>query len=119
MLEDDEASGSGSGNGQSDALDASELCMVGDRLLTDIVFGNLHGMLTVHCLPLCSGDENKGDNKIASIVRTFENKFMFGGSLGAMTRKRTIPHAKWAGEKDCPLILVDDILDVDDIPAVN
>eukprot|EP00565_Helicotheca_tamesis_P005363 CAMPEP_0185734822 /NCGR_PEP_ID=MMETSP1171-20130828/23553_1 /TAXON_ID=374046 /ORGANISM="Helicotheca tamensis, Strain CCMP826" /LENGTH=155 /DNA_ID=CAMNT_0028404925 /DNA_START=201 /DNA_END=664 /DNA_ORIENTATION=+ len=27
--------------------DASELCMVGDRLLTDVVFGNLYGMLTV------------------------------------------------------------------------
>eukprot|EP01083_Nonionella_stella_P082030 226360_1 len=119
----EDAEGNGNGieneNGQSDALDASELCMVGDRLLTDIVFGNLHGMLTVHCLPLCSGDENKGDNKIASIVRTVENKFMFGGSLGSMTRKRTIPHVKWAGEKDCPLILVDDILDIDDIPAVN
>jgi predicted HAD superfamily phosphohydrolase YqeG len=23
------------------------LCMVGDRALTDVVFGNLHGMLTV------------------------------------------------------------------------
>ena len=26
------------------------LCAVGDRLLTDIMFGNLHGMLTVHVL---------------------------------------------------------------------
>ncbi len=88
-------------------INASELCMVGDRLLTDVVFGNLHGMLTVHCLPLCSGSDNKGDNKIASMVRTVENKYMFHSMLGSMTRKRTIPHARWVGEDGCPLILVD------------
>jgi phosphatidylglycerophosphatase GEP4 len=27
---------------------ADRLCVIGDRLLTDVVFGNLHGMLTVH-----------------------------------------------------------------------
>jgi phosphatidylglycerophosphatase GEP4 len=27
---------------------ARDLCVIGDRLLTDVVFGNLHGMLTVH-----------------------------------------------------------------------
>jgi phosphatidylglycerophosphatase GEP4 len=85
--------------------DATELCMVGDRLLTDIVFGNLYGMLTVHCLPLCSGDDNKADNKVANIVRNWENKYMYQSTLGKYTRKRTIPHAIWEGEEKCPLIL--------------
>ena len=53
-----------------DISDPSQLCMVGDRLLTDVVFGNLYGMLTVHCDPLCTGEENKNDNKVASVVRT-------------------------------------------------
>ena len=39
--------------------------MVGDRLLTDVVFGNLHGMLTVHTQPLTL----EGDNKVARAIR--------------------------------------------------
>jgi phosphatidylglycerophosphatase GEP4 len=31
--------------------EAEELLVVGDRLLTDVVFGNLHGMLTVSPTP--------------------------------------------------------------------
>jgi len=70
---------------------ANELCMVGDRLLTDVVFGSLNGMLTVHCLPLCTGRENKGDNKIASIIRSFENTAMYGNWwIPKMIRNRTI-----------------------------
>lgn len=90
------------GNG---VKDATELCMVGDRLLTDVVFGNLYGMLTVHCMPLCSGDENKADNKIASVVRNLENKYMYQSRLGKYTRQKTIPHAVWQGEEKCPLVL--------------
>ena len=78
--------------------DASEICMVGDRLLTDIVFGNLYGMLTVHCLPLCSGNENKRDNKIANSIRVTENAFLYGNWWGGKAvRKRTLPHAIWQG----------------------
>lgn len=29
----------------------SEICVVGDRLMTDIVFGNLNGMLAIHTRP--------------------------------------------------------------------
>ena len=47
-----------------------ELCFVGDRLLTDVVFGNLHGMLTVHTRPLTL----KGDNRPAAIFRFLERK---------------------------------------------
>ena len=78
--------------------------MVGDRLLTDIVFGNLYGMLTLHCDPLCSGDDNKSDNKIASVVRSAENAVLFGNWFGGRAiRRRTIPHAVWPGEEECPL----------------
>ncbi|KXZ50576.1 hypothetical protein GPECTOR_16g751 [Gonium pectorale] len=39
---------------------ASDLIMVGDRYLTDIAFGNRHGMLTVHVQPLTSKGEPLG-----------------------------------------------------------
>lgn len=86
--------------------DPSQLCMVGDRLLTDIVFGNLYGMLSVHCLPLCSGDENEKDNKVANKIRKFENFFFYTDWFGSrLIRAKTLPHPKWVGEKECPLIL--------------
>mmetsp|Transcript_31265 Transcript_31265/g.47927 ORF Transcript_31265/g.47927 Transcript_31265/m.47927 type:complete len:228 (+) Transcript_31265:95-778(+) len=87
--------------------DPSQLCMVGDRLLTDVVFGNLHGMLTVHTLPLCKGEDNKKDNKIANVIRTAENKFLYSNWIGGRTvRDKTLPHKVWPGEKECPLIYV-------------
>ena len=88
--------------------DPSQLCMVGDRLLTDIVFGNLHGMLTVHTLPLCTGEENKNDNTIAKVIRTVENKIMYGRWPGKKIRSYTLEHKIWKGESECPLILADD-----------
>lgn len=91
----------------ADVKDPSELCMVGDRLLTDVVFGNLYGMLTVHCLPLCSGSENARDNKVAAVVRTVENMTLYGNWFGGrMIRDRTLSHALWPGEEKCPLVLV-------------
>ncbi|GIL80510.1 hypothetical protein Vretimale_16036 [Volvox reticuliferus] len=39
---------------------ASDLVMVGDRYLTDVAFGNRHGMLTVHVQPLTSQGEPFG-----------------------------------------------------------
>ncbi|KAG2488107.1 hypothetical protein HYH03_013256 [Edaphochlamys debaryana] len=39
---------------------ATDLIMVGDRYLTDIAFGNRHGMLTVHVQPLTSRGEPFG-----------------------------------------------------------
>lgn len=86
--------------------DASQVCMVGDRLLTDIVFGNLYGMLTVHTLPLCTGKDNAGDNKVASVIRSAENKVLYGDWFGGRAvRSRTLPHKVWPGEEVCPLIL--------------
>jgi len=99
----------------SGVQDGSELCVVGDRLLTDIVFGSLHGMLTVHCLPLCTGVENKGDNTIASIIRTLENKMMYGDwFIPKSIRQRTLKHKRWLGEEHRPLILnPDQILELE------
>mmetsp|Transcript_25460 Transcript_25460/g.36492 ORF Transcript_25460/g.36492 Transcript_25460/m.36492 type:complete len:245 (+) Transcript_25460:39-773(+) len=86
------------------ATDASQICIIGDRLLTDVVFGNLYGMLTIHCDPLCSGPDNARDNAAASIIRSVENKVMYGSWFGArMLRDRTLKHASWKG--DTPLIL--------------
>ena len=88
--------------------DPSQLCMVGDRLLTDVVFGNLHGMLTVHILPLCSGKENRRDNKVAKVVRIIENKIMYGNWWGGRKiRQLTLPHKSWRGEDECPLVISD------------
>jgi len=93
----------------SGVKDGSDLCVVGDRLLTDIVFGSLHGMLTVHCLPLCTGVENKGDNTIASIIRTLENKMMYGNwFIPRSIRHRTLKHKHWLGDEHYPLILIPD-----------
>ena len=88
--------------------DPSQLCMVGDRLLTDIVFGNLHGMLTVHILPLCTGEENKNDNTVAKVIRTVENKIMYGRWPGKKIRSYTLDHKIWKGESECPLVLADE-----------
>ncbi|EFJ47663.1 hypothetical protein VOLCADRAFT_104984 [Volvox carteri f. nagariensis] len=39
---------------------AADLIMVGDRYLTDVAFGNRHGMLTIHVQPLTSRGEPLG-----------------------------------------------------------
>ena len=49
-----------------------QVACIGDRLLTDVVFGNLHGMVTVHVEPLTL----KGDNLPAAIVRSLENRII-------------------------------------------
>ena len=103
-----------------DISDPSQLCMVGDRLLTDVVFGNLYGMLTVHCDPLCTGEENKNDNKVASVVRTGENSIMYGNWFGGRAiRRRTMMHAVWPGEEKCPLILNTDGVSADKAEICN
>lgn len=66
--------------------EASTLVMVGDRLLTDITFGNAHGMLTVHTTRLLS---SAGDPAIVRLARRFE------GFLAARYRLRGVrppPH---------------------------
>ena len=87
--------------------DPSTLCMVGDRLLTDVVFGNLYGMLTVHTLPLCKGNENKQDNTVAKAVRIAENKGLYGDWFGGRYLLTKRPgHKFWPGEEACPLRII-------------
>lgn len=91
----------------SDVVDhPSQVCLVGDRLLTDVVFGNLYGMLTIHCEPLCKGKENAADNTAARVIRDMESLFLYGNwFVGRMILRRTIPHSVWPGDKICPLVL--------------
>jgi len=84
--------------------DPAELCMVGDRLLTDVVFGNLHGMLTVHTLPLCQGPENTKDNWTAKWLRPMENGLLYGRG-GRLLRNQRLTHKLWAGEETLSLVL--------------
>jgi phosphatidylglycerophosphatase GEP4 len=49
-------------------LDPSSLVMVGDRYLTDVAFGNKHGMLCVRTCQLTS----RGDNPVARAMLFFE-----------------------------------------------
>lgn len=87
------------------SLERSELlCIIGDRLLTDIVFGNLYGMLTVHTLPLCSGNENANDNWTAKLIRPVENRVLYG-RVGRSLLPARNSHVRWPGRKSCPLTL--------------
>jgi phosphatidylglycerophosphatase GEP4 len=86
---------------------SSRICMVGDRLLTDIVFGNLYGMLTVHTLPLCKGDDNKKDNFPSNMVRTAENTLLYSNANRFERYKKTkLTHKFWPGEGEAPLTVV-------------
>lgn len=51
-------------------VEPTEIAMIGDRVLTDVVFGNLHGTRTVHVKPITS----RGDNFVAAVARFFENR---------------------------------------------
>jgi phosphatidylglycerophosphatase GEP4 len=84
--------------------DPAALCMVGDRLLTDVVFGNLYGMLTIHTLPLCRGADNQADNTPAKIIRSVENNGLYGNWFGGRMLLQNRPdHKYWPGELTCPL----------------
>lgn len=50
----------------------SKLVMFGDRILTDIVFGNRYGMLTIHTAFLTE----EGDCKAAAKIRKYEMPFV-------------------------------------------
>ncbi len=50
------------------AVRPEEICMVGDRVLTDIMFGNMNGMITVLVAPLSI----RRDHIVAVIIRFFE-----------------------------------------------
>lgn len=102
--------------------DPAALCMVGDRLLTDVVFGNLYEMLTVHTLPLCKGEDNKMDNKPSKIIRYIENKGLYGNWFGSRMLYNSnsgCKHKYWSGEKECPLRITIEDINNDDDDSVN
>eukprot|EP00026_Physarum_polycephalum_P015134 Phypoly_transcript_15756.p1 GENE.Phypoly_transcript_15756~~Phypoly_transcript_15756.p1 ORF type:complete len:217 (+),score=26.30 Phypoly_transcript_15756:80-730(+) len=46
-----------------------EVAAIGDRYFTDILFGNLHGMLTFYTAPLT----DVGDNSVVKLLRPYEH----------------------------------------------
>ncbi|GAM24379.1 hypothetical protein SAMD00019534_075540 [Acytostelium subglobosum LB1] len=50
----------------------SRIIMVGDRFLTDILFGNLYGMMTIYTSPITS----VGDNGAVKLIRDKEKSFV-------------------------------------------
>ena len=94
----------------------SQLCMIGDRILTDIVFGNLYNMFTIHTaaltnisptapvfttssssqnLPSSSLVTHKKDNWTAQLLRPMEIKILYrSNEFGKKRRYFTnpIPH---------------------------
>jgi phosphatidylglycerophosphatase GEP4 len=45
-----------------------EIAFVGDRVLTDVVFANLHQFRSIHTVQIIT---EKGDNKMAVMVRVW------------------------------------------------
>ncbi|KAI8393926.1 mitochondrial PGP phosphatase-domain-containing protein [Radiomyces spectabilis] len=54
-------------------IPASEVAMVGDRIFTDVVFGNLNGHLTIWTRQVITED---GDNKPALFLRRMEHRLI-------------------------------------------
>jgi len=50
----------------------TELVTIGDRYFTDVLFGNLHGMLTVYTKPFT----NEGDNPVVKVLRPLEQQIV-------------------------------------------
>jgi phosphatidylglycerophosphatase GEP4 len=88
-----------------DLEDPAEVCVVGDRILTDVVFGNLYGMLTIHTLPLCSGSDNEKDNWTAKLLRPVENSLLYGKWFRGSLSRRRIAHKFWEGPESSNLLL--------------
>ena len=97
-------------------LHPSQVCMIGDRILTDVVFGNLHHMLTIHTAALPhvvkssssssssssslapqspSQPQPNKDNWTAQLLRPMENKLLYRSNVFGMKRKffaTPLPH---------------------------
>ena len=57
---------------QRAGLRPEEVCVIGDRILADIVMGNRHGFLTVKTEPF----ETATENSLVKLSRAFENRFL-------------------------------------------
>eukprot|EP00877_Chromochloris_zofingiensis_P007482 jgi/Chrzof1/2988/Cz12g07050.t1 len=58
---------------------ASEIVFIGDRYLTDIVYGNRHGMLTIRCAPLTQQGEPAGVQLARPIEDWYVGRWMAQG----------------------------------------
>lgn len=94
--------------------DPARICMVGDRILTDVVFANLYGMLSVHTQPLPTTPTTSSydtwvvsqDNWTSRLIRPVENRFVYGNWFGARVLQRnSLPHKYWVGPQVSSLIL--------------
>ena len=52
--------------------DPAKLFIIGDRIFTDVVFGNRYGLLTIHTSII----SEEGENKAASLVRRYESSLI-------------------------------------------
>jgi len=52
--------------------DGAQLTMVGDRYFTDILFGNIHGMLTIHT----SSFSSNGEVPVVRAIRGWEERYV-------------------------------------------
>lgn len=90
--------------------DPASICVIGDRMLTDIVFGNLHGMLTVHTMPFGDVESARKDNWTAKLLRPVENAVLYGDWFGARAlARRRLNHKYWAGPAQSPLNILNDL----------
>lgn len=53
-------------------LQPREICVIGDRLLTDVLFANLNGMTSVLVAPIST----RGDHPVAVVIRAFERRIL-------------------------------------------
>jgi phosphatidylglycerophosphatase GEP4 len=64
-----------------DRFDTSQMCVIGDRLLTDVVFGNLYNMVTIHTQAFPRSDHRPDrDNWTARWIRPMENYWIYQAS---------------------------------------
>ena len=55
-----------------DSVREHEVAVIGDRILSDVVMGNSHGMFTVYVEPICTARENF----MVRLVRIFEDRVL-------------------------------------------
>ena len=75
-------------------VDPATLVMIGDRYLTDVTFGNLHGMLCVRTGMLT----RRGDNPVALAMRGVEKALV---SIFRRARVRPTPHRLALAASEC------------------
>ena len=78
-----------------DDTDPSSLVMVGDRYLTDVTFGNLHGMLCVRTQLIT----RRGDNPVASVMRGVETGLV--SVFRRLLRVQPMSHRLAAAARTC------------------